>query len=1310
MATPNDKVEKIYVIRGEGAPALLTDLDNIAKKFRDIRKEKQALDGQKTDPQEANRLAEINKRLAELEQREKEYQAALSARLAEAQEAISTNNRLTGTYEQLADALEGATAAGGVSTDPAAVQAQAAATDALAEAQEQLTAGADQAAAATEAQTTATAGLGAAQDAAAEAAEEAAGATRDNSQAQNQEQTIVQRLSQTLFQLQARRQENSKALRDNTTAYNQGLISFERYIETGTKLTQEQADLNRAVTDTRRALTQQIVATQSTETSMTQLGVVLGILRAQYRDLSAAQRETAEGRELLNNIQEMDQEIKRLDKTIGNHQREVGNYKLAYDGLGASVQQILREAPSAANSINTFFLAISNNLPQFFDEFRRASDALQELNAAAKEAQAAQASSAAAQSAAARASQDAEAALGDQVESLIASTQASAEQAAAIKENIAATTAEAGASVEAAEAAGIHTEQMALNAGASVEDAAALRQQVIATGQATLAANEATVALERQTLATVEATAAQRAAPGPISRIASSLFSVNTALTLGVLALTLYGKDLINFFQYLGKTDDEIEAIKYAAEKLKKEEEAIKQARRDALEELEKLQKDLNKAMADGVGTADALFAAVSDVTRSDKDRQAALKELQRLYPEYFKNMTTEKTLAGDIAAEYLHLRDALVAKAASQVYQDKYNESLRKEFDFQEKITELQKQQAALPNQSTLTSNSQGMMTYTQGDQASDTKAVSLNQQIRDLQAEQTEESYKRARYLKEIEDRTAAELQLRVKAKKEPAIVDNAKQEAEAAKKLNDANAELARQRLEIEIQNNQAIFENDQETLQARLAAYEKYKDLRLQQAQKTRDAEIKNAQADIDAAQKQLKDGKKRDQEATNALLDTISAGNVRKIIAAEAYAAKEAEIERKRASDVKGIVESDIQVRLQALDDIKEAAARNEAAQLKILQESRRAGTISYKQYQTEKKRLAAEAHLYELNLLKTYLEEQIKGVEATGQSAQTLKKELAKVNKDIADAQGAGFDVDAKRIFDLQQFYKDLKNTAADAAKTIADGFIQNQQRQIDKDLELRQQALDTEKAKRSAQAQSVAEQEALDREYDQKKQGLEREAFERRKKLAIKQLAIEFAVASIKAISAGFETGGIYGALAAEALVALEYAAKYAAVQSQQFAKGGEVPSDGGEFGGRPHSQGGTKFQFRGGQFEAEAKELAIINKRSAQSNEQLTVSGTVKQIASALNRYGGGVEFAPGARLNRFEYGGSLGATLPAPYLPPSYGVDASGSAEFMRIALRAVEATNSRIDRLQVVVDPTAVQRSNDDRQKIADLGRL
>lgn len=56
-----------------------------------------------------------------------------------------------------------------------------------------------------------------------------------------------------------------------------------------------------------------------------------------------------------------------------------------FDGLSYSISQLLREAPAAAVSMNTFFLAISNNVPMVVDQIRKVILANKQLRAAGTE-------------------------------------------------------------------------------------------------------------------------------------------------------------------------------------------------------------------------------------------------------------------------------------------------------------------------------------------------------------------------------------------------------------------------------------------------------------------------------------------------------------------------------------------------------------------------------------------------------------------------------------------------------------------------------------------------------------------------------------------------------------------------------------------------------------------------------------------------------------------------------------------------------------------------------------------------------------
>lgn len=119
--------------------------------------------------------------------------------------------------------------------------------------------------------------------------------------------------------------------------------------------------------------------------SMNELSQSLSRMRIAYRALNEDERNSAFGKNLLASIQEADAQIKELDATIGNHQRNVGNYQGSFNGLNMSVQQIVRELPSAKMGINMFFMAISNNLPILADQIKLTKQANAAMKAAGQE-------------------------------------------------------------------------------------------------------------------------------------------------------------------------------------------------------------------------------------------------------------------------------------------------------------------------------------------------------------------------------------------------------------------------------------------------------------------------------------------------------------------------------------------------------------------------------------------------------------------------------------------------------------------------------------------------------------------------------------------------------------------------------------------------------------------------------------------------------------------------------------------------------------------------------------------------------------
>jgi hypothetical protein len=73
----------------------------------------------------------------------------------------------------------------------------------------------------------------------------------------------------------------------------------------------------------------------------------------------------------INDAKAMGDTLKRLDASVGQYQRNVGNYNM----VGAQFNQLLRELPNAGQSLNIFVMALSNNLSYFVESVKAARDA-----------------------------------------------------------------------------------------------------------------------------------------------------------------------------------------------------------------------------------------------------------------------------------------------------------------------------------------------------------------------------------------------------------------------------------------------------------------------------------------------------------------------------------------------------------------------------------------------------------------------------------------------------------------------------------------------------------------------------------------------------------------------------------------------------------------------------------------------------------------------------------------------------------------------------------------------------------------------
>ena len=138
------------------------------------------------------------------------------------------------------------------------------------------------------------------------------------------------------------------------------------------QLTSSLEEHKQSVSQLKQILANEIKSEQAVRGSMNEMSQSLGTMRMFYRTLNEEERNSQFGQELLKRIQLVDTKIKELDASIGNHQRNVGNYASHWDSLGFSIQQVARELPSISYGLNVFFGAISNNLPILADDIRRA--------------------------------------------------------------------------------------------------------------------------------------------------------------------------------------------------------------------------------------------------------------------------------------------------------------------------------------------------------------------------------------------------------------------------------------------------------------------------------------------------------------------------------------------------------------------------------------------------------------------------------------------------------------------------------------------------------------------------------------------------------------------------------------------------------------------------------------------------------------------------------------------------------------------------------------------------------------------------
>lgn len=171
-------------------------------------------------------------------------------------------------------------------------------------------------------------------------------------------------------------QENIQSIRELDTVQKSldaelenGSITTEQYNRVKAALAIQEENLRRAVTEGMQALNARTQSEREASDSVVSLTKKLQELTTTYYNMSKADREGAAGRGVLQQIGEVDKEVRQAQDRLSAYSRSAGT---GFNSLSMSVQQVARELPSLTMGANMFFLAISNNLPILADNIQNA--------------------------------------------------------------------------------------------------------------------------------------------------------------------------------------------------------------------------------------------------------------------------------------------------------------------------------------------------------------------------------------------------------------------------------------------------------------------------------------------------------------------------------------------------------------------------------------------------------------------------------------------------------------------------------------------------------------------------------------------------------------------------------------------------------------------------------------------------------------------------------------------------------------------------------------------------------------------------
>lgn len=162
--------------------------------------------------------------------------------------------------------------------------------------------------------------------------------------------------------------------------------------------------------------------------------------------------------------------------------------------------------------------------------------------------------------------------------------------------------------------------------------------------------------------------------------------------------------------------------------------------------------------------------------------------------------------------------------------------------------------------------------------------------------------------------------------------------------------------------------------------------------------------------------------------------------------------------------------------------------------------------------------------------------------------------------KELKDSNGNVISTFVDNAQKIKDAVKQTEDTVKQTIQTAEKSFFDSQNKQIDAAKQNQLDYLQREQDRVDATSQSAEETATIQREFDQKRKQADIDAAKAHKKVALEQATIDFASSVVKSLA----QYGLPLALLPIAAITALYLVQRAAINSQQFAKGGRVGKDG--------------------------------------------------------------------------------------------------------------------------------------------------